>query len=115
VALAALFWPPLWGAAAALLLLSLLVAAAQAAIGGLTFTWQGQPPQPPTPNLVTYRDPQSGKSFTVDEAHYNWPIATGIPYVPSWGGSQFEALMDPLAIPEAEWGRSDALPLVLSQ
>lgn len=69
-----------------------------------SFTWQGQPPQPPSPNLVTYRDPQSGKVFTVDEAHYNWPIASGIPYVPSWGGSQFEALMDPLAIPEAEWG-----------
>jgi hypothetical protein len=69
-----------------------------------TFDWQGQPPQPVPPKLVTYRDPQSGKSFTVDEAHYNWPVATGIPYVPSWGGSQFEALMDPLAIPEAQWG-----------
>jgi Putative glucoamylase len=69
-----------------------------------SFDWQGQPPQPVPPKLVTYRDPQSGKAFTVDEAHYNWPVATGIPYVPSWGGSQFEALMDPLAIPEDAWG-----------
>ena len=69
-----------------------------------SFDWQGQPPQPVPPKIVSYRDPQSGKIFNVDEAHYNWPIATGIPYVPSWGGSQFESLMDPLAIPEADWG-----------
>lgn len=69
-----------------------------------TFDWQGQPPQPVPPVLVTYRDPQSGKLFTVDEAHYSWPIGTGPQFVPSWGGSQFEALMDPLVIPEAAWG-----------
>jgi hypothetical protein len=69
-----------------------------------SFDWQGQPPQPVPPKLVTYRDPQSGKPFTIDEAHYSWPIGTGVQFVPSWGGSQFEALMDPLAIPEASWG-----------
>lgn len=69
-----------------------------------SFDWQGQPPQLVPPTIVSYRDPQSGKIFNVDEAHYNWPLVTGIPFVPSWGGSQFESLMDPLAIPEAQWG-----------
>ena len=51
------------------------------------FTWQGQVPQGAT---VTYRDPQSGKSFDVFEGHYSYG---GQSFVPSWGGSMFEALM----------------------
>ena len=28
----------------------------------------------------------------------------GIPFVPSWGGDMFEALMPDLFVPEAQWG-----------
>lgn len=62
------------------------------------FDWQGQPPQGYN---ATYTDPQSGKQFTVFEGHYT---SNGINFVPSWGGSQFEGLMDPLVIPETTWG-----------
>ncbi len=64
------------------------------------FTWQTQPPAGPT---VTYTDPYSGKSFPVVEGHYTYD---GITYVPSWGGSEFEALMAPLVVPESSWGRT---------
>jgi hypothetical protein len=62
------------------------------------YTWQGQPPQG---SNVTYTDPQSGKTFTVFEGHYS---SNGINFVPSWGGSMFEGLMDNLVIPETTWG-----------
>ena len=62
------------------------------------FDWQGQPPQG---HAVTYRDPQSGKTFSVFEGHYTYG---GTDFVPSWGGSQFEALMPNLAVPETSWG-----------
>jgi len=63
-----------------------------------SFDWQGQVPQGAN---VTYRDPQSGKRFTVFEGHYTY---AGISFVPSWGGSMFEALMPALVVPENEWG-----------
>ena len=63
-----------------------------------SFTWQGQTPQGYN---ATYRDPQSHKSFTVFEGHYTYG---GFNFVPSWGGSMFEALMNNLAIPETTWG-----------
>jgi Putative glucoamylase/Protein of unknown function (DUF3131) len=62
------------------------------------FTWQGQPPQGYN---ATYIDPQSHKPFTVFEGHYTY---SGINFVPSWGGSMFEGLMNDLAIPETSWG-----------
>lgn len=63
------------------------------------FTWQTQVPQGPT---VTYTDPYSHHTFSVAETHYTYE---GITYVPSWGGSEFEALMAPLVVPEAAWGQ----------
>lgn len=63
------------------------------------FTWQTQTPAGPT---VSYTDPYSNKSFAVVEGHYTYD---GISYVPSWGGSEFEALMAPLVVPEASWGQ----------
>ncbi|WP_246035702.1 glucoamylase family protein [Dictyobacter kobayashii] len=62
------------------------------------FTWQGQTPQGYN---ATYNDPQSGKPFTVFEGHYS---TNGINFVPSWGGSMFEGLMNNLVIPETSWG-----------
>lgn len=58
------------------------------------FTWQGQTPQGYN---ATYTDPYSGKKFTVFEGHYT---SNGINFVPSWGGSMFEGLMNNLVIPE---------------
>ncbi len=66
-----------------------------------SFTWQTQVPQGPT---VTYTDPYSHKQFSVAETHYTYQ---GISYVPSWGGSEFEALMAPLVVPEAAWGQTN--------
>ncbi len=63
-----------------------------------SFDWQTQPPQGPT---VTVHDPQSGKVFDVVEGHYTYG---GVDYVPSWGGSEFEALMPNLVVPETKWG-----------
>ena len=62
------------------------------------FTWQGQPPQGYS---TTYADPQSGKTFSVFEGHYSY---NGINFVPSWGGSMFEGLMNNLVVPETSWG-----------
>ncbi|MFL5656011.1 MAG: glucoamylase family protein [Ktedonobacteraceae bacterium] len=62
------------------------------------FTWQGQPPQGYN---QTYTDPQSHKQFTVFEGHYTYG---GINFVPSWGGSMFEGLMNDQIIPETTWG-----------
>jgi len=59
---------------------------------------QGQTPQGYN---VTYTDPQSGKQFPVFEGHYSYG---GINFVPSWGGSMFEGLMNNLVIPETQWG-----------
>jgi hypothetical protein len=62
------------------------------------FDWQGQVPQGAD---VTYRDPQSGKPFTLFEGHYSYG---GTNFVPSWGGSMFEGLMPALVVPENDWG-----------
>ena len=59
---------------------------------------QGQTPQGYN---VNYTDPQSGKQFTVFEGHYTYG---SINFVPSWGGSMFEGLMNNLIIPETSWG-----------
>lgn len=61
-------------------------------------TWQGQVPRGRT---ATYRDPQSGRAYSVFEGHYRH---RGIPFVPSWGGSMFEGLMPNLIVPETTWG-----------
>lgn len=63
-----------------------------------SFTWQGQVPQGYN---ATYTDPQSGKQFTVFEGHYSYG---GTNFVPSWGGSMFEGLMNNLVVPETTWG-----------
>ncbi len=65
------------------------------------FTWQTQVPKGPT---VTYAGPYSHQKFSVVEGHYTYQ---GITYVPSWGGSEFEALMAPLVVPEASWGQKN--------
>src|SRR5947208_15157877 len=57
------------------------------------FTWEGQTPQG---SNVVYTDPQSGKQFTVFEGHCTYG---GFNFVPSWGGSMFEGLMNDLVIP----------------
>ncbi|AEJ39999.1 Protein of unknown function DUF2329 [Sulfobacillus acidophilus TPY] len=62
------------------------------------FTWQTQTPQG---YWQTYSDPYSHQDFSVYEGHY---VYQGISYVPSWGGSAFEALMAPLVVPEGVWG-----------
>lgn len=59
---------------------------------------QGQTPQG---TLSTVTDPQSGKLFSLFEGHYSYG---GLHFVPSWGGSMFEALMPNLIIPETSWG-----------
>ncbi len=59
---------------------------------------QGQTPQGYN---VTYTDPQSHKQFTVFEGHYSY---NNINFVPSWGGSMFEGLMNNLIVPETTWG-----------
>ncbi len=64
----------------------------------LGFTWQTQEPSGPT---VSYVDPYSAKTYSVYEGHYTYD---GIQYIPSWGGSEFEALMAPLVVPETSWG-----------
>lgn len=61
-------------------------------------TWQGQIPRGHT---TTYLDPQSGQPYPVFEGHYDY---AGISFVPSWGGSMFEALMPNLVVPEIRWG-----------
>lgn len=63
-----------------------------------SYTWQTASPQG---HNVTYFDPQSGKLYTVFEGHYTYG---GIGFVPSWGGSEFEGLMNNLIVPETSWG-----------
>jgi len=65
---------------------------------GAYFAWQNQVPQGTD---VTYRDPRSSKLFKVFEGHFS---ESSIQFVPSWGGSQFEALMPNLVEPETAWG-----------
>jgi hypothetical protein len=57
--------------------------------------------QTPQGYNVVYQDPQSGKQFTVFEGHYSYGNIT---FVPSFGGSMFEGLMDNLIVPETSWG-----------
>lgn len=75
------------------------------AIDTANFDWQGQ--YPPHGNYTTYNDPQSRRPFTVFEGHYVYTGTTtfgDIPFVPSWGGSEFEGLMPNLVVPETTWG-----------
>ncbi|MFL5734306.1 MAG: hypothetical protein ACJ78Q_14055, partial [Chloroflexia bacterium] len=75
------------------------------AIDTANFDWQGQ--YPPHGTYVTYNDPQSGHPFIVFEGHYVYTGTTtfgDIPFVPSWGGSEFEGLMANLVVPETTWG-----------
>lgn len=65
-------------------------------------TWRTEPAQfgqkqTPQGGQTTVKDPLSGKDFPVTEGHYSYD---GIDYVPSWGGSVFEALMPHLVAPE---------------
>lgn len=65
-------------------------------------TWRTMPAQfgqkqVPQGTAVTITDPLTGKQFPVVEGHYSYD---GIDYVPSWGGSVFEALMPNLVVPE---------------
>lgn len=69
------------------------------AIDTANFDWQGQ--YPPQGYYTTYNDPQSGNPFIVFEGHYHY---NNVEFVPSWGGSMFEALMPNLVVPETTWG-----------
>jgi hypothetical protein len=65
-------------------------------------TWRTEPAQfgqkqTPQGSTVDVTDPLTGKHFPVVEGHYSYD---GIDYVPSWGGSVFEALMPNLVVPE---------------
>ncbi|XUL85341.1 glucoamylase family protein [Streptomyces galilaeus] len=65
-------------------------------------TWRTMPAQfgqrqTPQGTTKTITDPLTGKQFEVVEGHYSYD---GIDYVPSWGGSVFEALMPNLLVPE---------------
>jgi hypothetical protein len=65
-------------------------------------TWRTMPAQygqkqVPTGDTVNIKDPVTGKQFPVVEGHYT---SNGVNYVPSWGGSMFEALMPNLVVPE---------------
>jgi len=65
-------------------------------------TWRTMPAQfgqkqAPQGSAVTITDPLTAKQFSVIEGHYSYD---GIDYVPSWGGSVFEALMPNLIVPE---------------
>jgi hypothetical protein len=62
--------------------------------------WQEMKPQGRT---VTYagRDIEGRYSVDVYEGHYTY---RGRDFVPTWGGSMFEALMVPLLVPEEQWG-----------
>jgi hypothetical protein len=65
------------------------------------FSWQGQWPVPGY--WTIYRDPQSGKRFTVWEGHYNY--YGGDPtFIPTWAGGMFEGLMANVVVPETTWG-----------
>jgi hypothetical protein len=69
-------------------------------------TWRTEPAQygqrqTPAGSTVTETDPFTGKTFDVFEGHYTYD---GINYVPSWGGTAFEALMPNLVVPETLYG-----------
>lgn len=69
-------------------------------------TWRTEPAQygqrqVPSGSTVIETDPLTGKTFPVLEGHYTYD---GIDYVPSWGGTAFEALMPNLVVPETLYG-----------
>jgi len=66
-----------------------------------SLTWQTQKPRGV---WVTYSGPWTHQTHRVYEGHYRYGPWT---YVPSWGGSAFEALMAPLVVPEAAWGQKN--------
>jgi hypothetical protein len=66
------------------------------------FSWQGQ--WPVAGYWQDYTDPQSGKTFDVWEGHYGYP-GTGLPFIPTYAGGMFEALMANEVVPETSWGR----------
>ncbi len=55
-------------------------------------SWQSQSPR--------FLPPQSIQGEAVLQGFYEW---SGIPFVPSWGGSMFEALMPLLVLDEMRW------------
>lgn len=65
------------------------------------FSWQGQWPVPGYWHI--YRDPQSGKQFTVWEGHYVYP-GSSFTFIPTWAGGMFEGLMANEVVPETTWG-----------
>jgi len=67
-----------------------------------TCDWGWHEMQPQGEN-VTYSgtDVDGAYAIEVYEGHYSY---RGMDFVPSWGGSMFEALMVPLLVPEEEWG-----------
>ncbi len=65
-------------------------------------TWRTEPAQfgqkqIPQGGSVDVTDPLTGRKFPVTEGYYS---SNGVNYVPSWGGSMFEALMPNLMVPE---------------
>lgn len=64
---------------------------------GEDFSWTNQNPGG---EFVTYQTPEYGE-MEVFEGHYTY---LGQTYVPSWGGSMFEALMPSLVVKEKELG-----------
>ena len=65
------------------------------------FSWQGQ--WPPAGYWTTITDPQSGKNFPVWEGHYTYP-GSSQPFLPTWTGGMFEALMTNEVVAETTWG-----------
>jgi hypothetical protein len=57
--------------------------------------------QVPQGRTATYADPQSGRAYSVFEGHYAFG---GLQFVPTFGGSMFEALAPDLVIPEQTYG-----------
>ncbi len=66
------------------------------------FSWQGE--WPPSGCWQNYTDPQSGKTFTVWEGHYNYTGAD-LSFIPTFAGGTFEGLMANEVVPETTWGR----------
>jgi hypothetical protein len=65
------------------------------------FSWQGQWPVPGY--WTIYRDPVSGKRFTVWEGHYDY-YGGNPTFIPTWAGGMFEGLMANVVVPETTWG-----------
>jgi hypothetical protein len=74
--------------------------------GSMWWTLNRTPPgraqrQVPAGQDVTYTDPQTGRPYTVFEGHYTYG---NVPFVPTFGGSLFQALAPNLVVPEETFG-----------